>query len=77
MALFIVCHMHIVHFMPLVGNDPIYAALKQRGVELPRTESLKTTLDRVVPFWTASIAPRIIKGERLIIAAHGNSVSVW
>lgn len=56
------------------GNDPIYAALKQKGVELPRTESLKTTLDRVVPFWTASIAPRIIKGERLIIAAHGNSL---
>ena len=40
----------------------------------PRTESLKTTLERVIPFWAKSIAPRILSGENLIIAAHGNSL---
>jgi 2,3-bisphosphoglycerate-dependent phosphoglycerate mutase len=35
---------------------------------------LKTTLERVIPFWAKSIAPRILSGENLIIAAHGNSL---
>lgn len=54
------------------ANDPKYAFLSKKLC--PRTESLKTTLERVVPFWTNSIAPRILKGEKLIIAAHGNSL---
>lgn len=42
--------------------------------KLPRTESLKTTLDRVKPYWETEIVPRLESGENLIIAAHGNSL---
>jgi 2,3-bisphosphoglycerate-dependent phosphoglycerate mutase len=44
------------------------------GAPIPDTESLKTTLDRVLPYWTGEIAPHIEKGETLLIAAHGNSL---
>lgn len=54
------------------ANDGKYAFLSRRLC--PRTESLKTTLERVIPFWEKFIAPRIKKGEKLVIAAHGNSL---
>ncbi len=54
------------------GNDPRYSGLAP--VDLPLTECLKDTVARVVPYWDAEIAPRIKAGERLIIAAHGNSL---
>jgi 2,3-bisphosphoglycerate-dependent phosphoglycerate mutase len=45
------------------------------GVEnLPNTESLKTTLERVLPYWNECIAPELRAGKNLIIAAHGNSL---
>ena len=44
------------------------------GSVLPDTESLKTTLDRVKPYWDAEIAPRLKAGEDVLIAAHGNSL---
>ena len=44
------------------------------GASLPVTESLKTTLDRVQPYWDAEIAPCLKKGETLLVAAHGNSL---
>jgi 2,3-bisphosphoglycerate-dependent phosphoglycerate mutase len=44
------------------------------GAPIPDTESLKTTLERVLPYWTAEIAPQIAQGETLLIAAHGNSL---
>jgi 2,3-bisphosphoglycerate-dependent phosphoglycerate mutase len=44
------------------------------GLDIPSTESLKTTLDRVKPYWDAEIAPRLKAGETLLIAAHGNSL---
>lgn len=53
------------------ARDPRYAAL---GDAIPKTESLKTTLDRVTPLWNGEIAPRLKRGESLIIAAHGNSL---
>ncbi|WP_306252582.1 2,3-diphosphoglycerate-dependent phosphoglycerate mutase [Parvularcula sp. IMCC14364] len=43
-------------------------------IETPVTESLKTTLDRVQPYWESDIAPRVTGGENLLIAAHGNSL---
>jgi 2,3-bisphosphoglycerate-dependent phosphoglycerate mutase len=52
--------------------DRRYAALKAE--ELPATESLKLTLDRVLPYWHHSIVPEIKSGRRLLIAAHGNSI---
>ena len=47
---------------------------RYRGVPLPDTESLKTTLERVLPYWREEIAPRLGRGENLLIAAHGNSL---
>ncbi len=44
------------------------------GVTVPATESLKTTLERVEPYWTREIAPRLKAGETLLVAAHGNSL---
>ena len=44
------------------------------GEPIPATESLKTTLGRVLPYWTGEIAPRLEAGETLLIAAHGNSL---
>lgn len=44
------------------------------GAVLPDTESLKTTLERVEPYWNAEIAPHLSAGETLLIAAHGNSL---
>ena len=44
------------------------------GAVLPDTESLKTTLDRVRPYWENDIAPHLKRGETLLVAAHGNSL---
>ncbi|MGB0360553.1 MAG: 2,3-diphosphoglycerate-dependent phosphoglycerate mutase [Endozoicomonas sp.] len=54
------------------GNDPRYKVLNQD--ELPLTESLKTTLERVLPYWNSRIVPDIKKGKNLLISAHGNSL---
>ena len=52
--------------------DPRYAGLKPEQV--PATESLKITLERVLPYWHSTIAPIVKSGKRLLIAAHGNSL---
>jgi len=52
--------------------DPRYADLKAE--QLPATESLKITLDRVLPYWHSTLAPMILSGRRVLIAAHGNSL---
>jgi 2,3-bisphosphoglycerate-dependent phosphoglycerate mutase len=52
--------------------DPRYASIDVR--HLPSTESLKTTLDRVVPFWTDRVAPALKSGKNVLIVAHGNSL---
>jgi len=44
------------------------------GAELPDTESLKTTLERVMPFWDGAIAPALKTGKTVLVAAHGNSI---
>jgi 2,3-bisphosphoglycerate-dependent phosphoglycerate mutase len=54
------------------GHDRRYADLSD--AELPATECLKDTVERVVPYWNSEIAPQIKDGKRLIIAAHGNSL---
>jgi len=53
-------------------GDPRYARL--RPEEIPRTECLKDTVARVVPFWNDSIAPAIRSGKRVAVVAHGNSL---
>jgi len=54
------------------GNDPKYKELSEE--ELPLTESLKDTVERVLPYWHNEIAPSIKAGKRVIISASGNSL---
>src|SRR5205814_8114057 len=54
------------------GKDPRYRNLKPS--ELPVTETLKDTVARFLPYWHETIAPAITAGNRVIIAAHGNSL---
>ncbi len=53
-------------------RDPRYTSLSQD--EIPVSECLKDTVARVLPYWHETIAPTIKKGQRVIIAAHGNSL---
>ncbi|MBI9079909.1 MAG: 2,3-diphosphoglycerate-dependent phosphoglycerate mutase [Pseudodesulfovibrio sp.] len=54
------------------GHDSRYASLSSE--ELPRCESLKTTIDRTMPYWFKTIAPQIQDGKRVLVVAHGNSL---
>ena len=54
------------------GHDPRYANLTSK--ELPLTECLKDTVERFLPYWHEAIVPEIKEGQRVIIAAHGNSL---
>ena len=54
------------------ARDRRYAKLDPRV--LPLSECLKDTVARVVPYWTERIAPRVAAGERVLVAAHGNSI---
>jgi 2,3-bisphosphoglycerate-dependent phosphoglycerate mutase len=51
------------------GRDPRYA-----GVKVPLTECLKDTVARVLPCWNERLAPALRAGQRVVIAAHGNSM---
>jgi len=53
-------------------NDPRYQGLDPRL--MPDTESLKLTLERVLPYWHDAIAPALLAGKDVLIAAHGNSL---
>ena len=53
-------------------TDLRYAGLAPSDV--PLTECLKDTVERVLPYWNESIAPAIQAGQRVVIAAHGNSI---
>ena len=52
--------------------DRRYASLTPE--QLPATESLKITLERVLPYWTSTLAPEIKSGKRVLVVAHGNSI---
>jgi 2,3-bisphosphoglycerate-dependent phosphoglycerate mutase len=54
------------------GNESKYSELKES--DLPRTESLKDTVARCVPYWQGTIAPALMSGKRVIVVAHGNSL---
>lgn len=53
-------------------RDPRYMSL--RPEEVPATECLKDTVARFLPYWESDIAPAISRGQRVLIAAHGNSL---
>jgi 2,3-bisphosphoglycerate-dependent phosphoglycerate mutase len=56
------------------GEFDLSKDARYRGISIPATESLKTTLDRVLPYWDTEIAPKLKAGENVLIAAHGNSL---
>ncbi len=64
---------------PLASDDPRHPARDPRYAKLPPdslplTESLKDTVARVLPYWHETIAPAIRAGNRVLVAAHGNSL---
>ncbi len=64
---------------PLSPDDPRHPSHDRRYAslspsELPLTESLKDTVARFLPYWHETIAPAITNGQRVLIAAHGNSL---
>jgi 2,3-bisphosphoglycerate-dependent phosphoglycerate mutase len=62
---------------PLAEDDKRHPRFDRRyqGISpLPATESLKDTLSRVLPYWEGSIAPRLLAGDNVLVAAHGNSL---
>ncbi|XP_034234653.1 phosphoglycerate mutase 1-like isoform X1 [Thrips palmi] len=56
-----------------IVNNPKFA-LELSKDQIPRTESLKTTLQRVIPYWEDVIAPQIRQGKRVLIVTHGTSL---
>ncbi len=52
-----------------MSDDPRYT-----GIEVPKSESLKNTIERVLPYWESRIAPALKSGETVLISAHGNSL---
>ncbi len=61
---------------PLPADSPydVAAARRYAGVEVPSSESLKDTIDRVLPYYEAEIVPALRAGKRVLVAAHGNSL---
>ena len=64
---------------PMDESDPGHPRKERRYAEvdynaLPDTESLKTTLDRVMPYWVDKIAPDLKAGKTVLVTAHGNSL---
>ena len=64
---------------PLELDDPRYPGFDRRYKDLskdqlPRCESLKETVARMLPYWHSTIAPVVQSGQRVLISAHGNSL---
>lgn len=65
--------------LPLQEDDPRNPRFEQRyrqvpDAQLPRTESLKDTVERLLPYWQCVVFPALAVSEQLIVAAHGNSL---
>ena len=60
--------------LPPGGEFDFASDRRYAGIALPDTESLKTTLERVLPYWESDIAPCLAAGETILVAAHGNSL---
>jgi 2,3-bisphosphoglycerate-dependent phosphoglycerate mutase len=56
------------------GEDQVHVWRRSYDVPPPGGESLKNTAERVLPYFKAEILPRVLKGERVLVAAHGNSL---
>jgi 2,3-bisphosphoglycerate-dependent phosphoglycerate mutase len=56
------------------GEEQVHVWRRSYDVPPPNGESLKDTVARVLPYYCQEILPRVLRGERLIVAAHGNSL---
>lgn len=54
------------------GNDPKYKSLDKK--DIPLTESLKDTVERVIPFWNKEAEPLLKNGKKILVSASGNSL---
>ncbi len=54
------------------GNQKVFSAVPRD--KIPTTESLRDTIDRVIPYWKQEIEPAIKSGKKVLISAHGNSI---
>ena len=61
---------------PLPQDSPCDVSHDRRyeGIAVPNTESLKDTIARALPYYDSEIAPALRRGERVLVAAHGNSI---
>ena len=62
---------------PPIDADSHYQLAGDRryaGIEVPQSESLKDTIGRVLPYYEAEIVPALLRGERVMVSAHGNSL---
>lgn len=60
------------YYSSIVNNPKFCQELRKD--QIPRVESLKTTLQRVVPYWEDVIAPQVRQGKRVLIVTHGTSL---
>ncbi|HYI41780.1 MAG TPA: 2,3-diphosphoglycerate-dependent phosphoglycerate mutase [Allosphingosinicella sp.] len=60
--------------MDVGGPYDLASDRRYAGIEIPRSESLKDTIERVIPYWESRIAPALRDGQRVLISAHGNSL---
>ena len=60
--------------MELGGRYDLSADPRYAGIAVPSTESLKLTIERVLPYWEEAIYPVLARGETVLISAHGNSL---
>ena len=59
----------------LSDDDPRYLIMKKKYTEyIPHAESLKDTIERVIPFWNSDIKKSLLEGKKVLIVAHGNSL---
>ena len=56
------------------GEEQVHIWRRSYDVPPPGGESLKMTAERVLPYYESTILPRVLKGERVLVAAHGNSL---
>lgn len=54
------------------GKDPRYAGLEEK--DIPLSESLKDTVERLLPYWHTTIVPTLKMGKKTLLVAHGNSL---
>ena len=59
------------------GEEQVHIWRRSYDIPPPGGESLKNTAERVLPYFNSLILPKLLQGENILVAAHGNSLSLW